>query len=241
MNPFAILKPWWPNHWTPNALLTRLVIKRTKGRVLRGPFKGIRFGVFHGNAITAKLLETYERELHDSFRSLTKIDFSGIVNIGAADGFYVAALGRMFPRADLVAFEAEEYARCFLLQNLSANSIETRVIVRGICTPANLQTTLTGYHRPLVFCDIEGFEVELLDPQRIPELEKCHLLVEIHDRPGQPTGTVLANRFARTHFIKRIDAVPRSASEFPFKTMFTHILSTFQFQCLVSDLRPPGM
>jgi hypothetical protein len=63
-------------------------------------------------------------------------------------------------------------------------------------------------------CDCEGFELDLLDPARIPELETVDILVELHDfiRPGLTAD--LLSRFRTTHDIRLIDTTDRNPDDY---------------------------
>ena len=85
----------------------------------------------------------------------------------------------------------------------AANGVSARVSVRGEATPADF-VDCAGRHA-LVVCDIEGAEQALLDPTRAPGLAAADLLVEVHEliRPG--LTDMIAERFAASHRIERID------------------------------------
>jgi hypothetical protein len=63
--------------------------------------------------------------------------------------------------------------------------------------------------------DIEGAEVELLDPEATPALAKADILVETHDAFVADATTTLMGRFRETHDIACYTARPRSLSDFP--------------------------
>ncbi len=86
-------------------------------------------------------------------------------------------------------------------------------MIEGHCDAERLQTTLRG--KSLVFCDCEGYEIELLNPDTAPKLKTADILVELHDlfKPGiTPT---LIERFQDSHDIQLIDAVERNPKDYP--------------------------
>ena len=60
------------------------------------------------------------------------------------------------------------------------NDIGDRVRVSGRLTPKALSGLIDG--NVLIFCDIEGDEFELLDPEKVGErIDQADLIVELHD------------------------------------------------------------
>ena len=56
-----------------------------------------------------------------------------------------------------------------------------------------------------VFCDIEGDELKLLNPQRYPALKQLDIIVECHDVFDASITTNLQEHFADSHQITRND------------------------------------
>src|SRR5262249_41627996 len=69
--------------------------------------------------------------------------------------------------------------------------------------------------RPLVFCDIDGAEVELLDVERVPGLMKTDILVETHDGIREGTTDLLVRRFGRSHDVQVFPELARHISDAP--------------------------
>jgi hypothetical protein len=61
--------------------------------------------------------------------------------------------------------------------------------------------------KTLVVTDIEGDEVVLLDPARVPRLKEADLLIEVHEYADsahkQMADESVTNRFASSHAIER--------------------------------------
>ena len=93
------------------------------------------------------------------------------------------------------------------------------MIVGGECTPETLNTICGD--RSLVFSDCESYELELLDPDKVPALRNADIIVELHDFMRTDvaiTPTVLA-RFEATHDITVTGLKRRSADDFPSLAM----------------------
>jgi hypothetical protein len=94
--------------------------------------------------------------------------------------------------------------------------VTDRVAIRGTCTAPLLHARLDTAEGPtLVLMDIEGGEVELLDPQAIPSLARADILVETHDAFVADATATLIGRFRDTHDIACYSARTRSLDDFP--------------------------
>jgi hypothetical protein len=103
--------------------------------VVSGPFKGLclpsseaAFGGYF-----AKVLGTYEAELHPVIQEIINLNFPRIIDIGAAEGYYACGLSRAMQFSKLIAFEATVKGRYFLQETVEKNQLEDRVAVRGWC------------------------------------------------------------------------------------------------------------
>jgi hypothetical protein len=138
-----------------------------------------------------------------------------IVNVGGGNGLYVAGLGRRVPHAALIVFELEAAARAVIADTLRRNALSERTTLLGAAEPDGLARALEGTGETLVVMDVEGAELELADPARIPALATSTLLIETHDfaRPG--CLAALRERFTPTHALREIRTRPRTLEDFP--------------------------
>lgn len=99
--------------------------------VLNGPFKGMKYPSLSavGSAVFAKLLGSYERELHPTLEIVLERSCSEIIDIGCAEGYYAVGLAMKFENAKVYAFDsdAEARKRCSIMAKL--NGVADRVIV----------------------------------------------------------------------------------------------------------------
>jgi hypothetical protein len=211
-------------------------------RVLAGCFAGMSYvEETVGSALIPKLLGTYERELVRVIEEIIRERFEEVIDIGAAEGYYAVGLARRLPAARVHAFEMSERGRALLSEMAMANGVADRVLIKGRCDVADLRDCLVSSRRPVVICDVEGFEATLLDPDRVPSLAHAPLLVEIHEtlRPG--VGQVIRTRFEITHQIEEIRQAERQIADFPFRTLYTRLLPERSLLDLLSEWRPQGM
>src|SRR4029077_19668780 len=95
------------------------------------------------------------------------------------------------------------------------NGVDNRVVFSGACDPAKLNEMIQG--ETVIVCDCEGYEMELLDPLKVPKLANADLLVELH-RVADPTASVketLTKRFAATHHFRFIPLGSYDPRQYP--------------------------
>lgn len=178
------------------------------GVVVRRPFSGTRFpGVISDTS--AKLLGSYEKELHPVIENLLADRFDSMVNIGCSDGYYAVGVARRLPPGTRIyAFDIHQPYREATEQTAAANNLGIQV--GSICTPEELLRICSG-GRTLVISDCEGCEDELIRPELVPN---ATVLVELH--PFAATDQNVPRRFAGTHDIELITSTGlREPSEYP--------------------------
>lgn len=193
--------------------------RETGGTVQAGPLAGmslVREEVW-GNDMTARLLGTYERELHEPLRELSRSGgYETIVVVGSAEGYWAVGLALLMPEATVRAFETDGRAREIAGRNARLNEVSERVDLLGSCTRRTLRHTLEDAGRSLCFVDVEGAEVDLLSLDAVPGLRSADLVVECHDRSDGSIRRRLADRFRGSHeveFIDRRDPAPSQIEE----------------------------
>jgi len=67
----------------------------------------------------------------------------------------------------------------------------------------------------LIICDIEGAEVEVLNPAAVPGLKNAEMLVEMHDIIRKGCSAALRERFESSHRIEVIPTRKRNVNDFP--------------------------
>jgi hypothetical protein len=161
----------------------------------------------HGSRLVPKLIGSYECELRDAIADILDSRPSVVVDVGCAEGYYAVGFARALPDATVYAFDVDPGSQkmCTLLGRL--NGIENNLNVRGKCDWKVLEAVLLN--RALVMCDCEGYELELLRPDKVPGLRKARLLVELHDLFVPGITSELLRRFERTHEIRLIDIEER--------------------------------
>ena len=179
--------------------------------VQAGPFKGmLYFDEIVWGSITPKWLGSNECELHPVMSQIIDHGYENIIDVGCSEGCYVVGLAIMIPRARVIGFDTDFISRKQLARLASLNDVEKRIDVRSYCTHADLDA-LSGPDT-LVICDIEGCELQLLDPEMAKSLYRDDILVETHGVAGCEEPVIeqtLCRRFGASHNIERITSESR--------------------------------
>lgn len=228
-------------HWHALGALVRLASGQ---QVAAGPFRGMKLELspLSKRHLLGYILGTQELELREVIERIVSRGYRTVLNVGAADGFYAVGLAMKVPGADVVAFETDGRLHGVIAHSAQINGVRARVRITGRCRVEQLRRELAeGAHPALIFMDIEGGEIDLLDPEILPHLSCADILVETHDAFVADCTETLARRFAATHDIERIQARPRAASDFP-KGFLAPIPSLFPALCVdLMDERRVGV
>jgi hypothetical protein len=217
---------------------TQRLIQVLQGRVLIGPFAGMRYsGAGVGSSAGPKLLGTYETELHPVIAAIVATGFEVVVNVGAGEGYYAVGLLTRMTGVRMVAFEADERALPLIREMAGLNGLADRLEIRGRCSPEELVAAMAGVGRPLVVMDVEGAEDVLLDPEVCPALRKAAVLVEVHEHLAPGVTGRLIEWYAPTHAIARIPTAGASAFSLPAVPGFT----IRQLRLLADEMRSVPM
>lgn len=231
-----------PSRFRPIGYLTQLAQRRTGRRVLQGPFVGMQYVENSiGSAYIPKLLGLYERELSHCIQAIDALKPEYIVDIGAGEGYYAVGLALRNPGARMVAFEMQSAGRAAIAELARLNHVEKQIEIRGECTVDELNEALTAASRPVVVCDVEGAELQLLDPNAAPALRNAAILVELHEFVVRGITDEITQRFVATHQIEHVWQQPRSRTEFPWRTLGTSLLPKSYLDWAVSEWRPEQM
>ena len=203
------------------AVLRTKLVKGTDFFVHHGPFSGLRLA----SDFLPMLVGSYEAELHATIQAFTRRGYDRVVNIGCGDGYYAVGLARLLPSARVFALDSDQAAQTFCRSTVERNGMAARVIVLGECTPAILQDLACP--GTLIFCDCEGGELKLLDPDAVPILSHCDILVEMHDFLGPDTSSILQTRFRSTHTTTIIPPSGRDLSAYPILESFSEFDRVF--------------
>ena len=208
-----MLKNWLLQKRTfPEFLATNRVYWKSKLKILSGPFQGMKYVEnSKGGAYFPKLLGTYEKELNPILHRFFEKRFAKIVNVGGGEGYFSVGLANRFKGCPVEVFEPDFFA-CYLIEKLAnLNNVTGTVKINAqLCNPSDLENSLEKSEHNFIFMDVEGAELELLDPTKVPSLKNSSIIVEIHDTISPILGETIKNRLFHTHSFHEVWAVERN-------------------------------
>ncbi len=181
-----------------SALLQETWLQREGNRVKFGPFAGMQLGPRSGEGChLAKLMGVYEQPLWTVIMAAISRQYSSIINVGAAEGYYAIGMALQMPEGRILAYEGNPVARAVLEELVTLNEVGHRVDCRGMFRTEDLAAC--DGQPVLVICDIEGGEFDLFSELSIKFLRNADLIIETHDVGGRGLTAELARRFSETH------------------------------------------
>jgi Methylase of polypeptide chain release factors len=215
--PYARLRAARHRGWTYDRITSELCTA-TGYTVAAGPYAGMNYFGPPGIPIidslpTAKLLGSFEEELHPWIETLVERQFERITHIGSGEGYHVIGMARRMPQARTVVFDTLIAARKACWRLAEQNKVRDRVQLRGYCEAGSLRDIdLAG---SLIFSDCGGTELIMLDPMLYPALATATMLVETHDAFDVRITPRLIARFSSTHKIEFVSATQRNPANYP--------------------------
>lgn len=178
-------------------------------RVLHGPFRGMNFprtDIQNLTAIYTKILGCYERELHTTIDAIRHRNYKQVLDIGCAEGYYVAGFAQLFPESVVYGFDIDPDALELCRRMVEANGLDQRVRLSAGCTEGDLASF--GFEEPsLILCDCEGYEAHLFTEESVKNLKSTDLIVEAHDFVDIHISDNITKLFEPTHRVTRISTL----------------------------------
>ena len=192
--------------------------------VRTGFMKGLKYPGFSsfGSSIFPKLSGTYESELTDAFLKFERNNYSCIIDVGCAEGFYAVGLAQRFKEAKLYAFDISETAQQLCKEMAVLNNVSDRVEVRQECTAENL-STLVKAQRSLIICDCEGYERHLFTKEMIASLQNSDLIIELHPMHEKDVKEYLHQLFTDTHTIDYVSSYDDNRKIFELPDVYSSL------------------
>ncbi len=182
--------------------------------VQNGPFKNMAYPSlnFKADLFYPKLIGSYESEIQSHVDKLCKQNYSEIINIGCAEGYYAVGMAMRMSNTKVYAYDISEEEQRMCREMAELNKVKDRVIIGGEYTASDLKNRkFVG--KTLIMCDCEGAEKNLFTPQNIHNLRHCDFLIEMHDLFDITISTYLTNLLKDTHvleFVKSIDTIEKA-------------------------------
>jgi lipopolysaccharide biosynthesis glycosyltransferase len=179
--------------------------------VVSGPFRGLKYPPFEsiGSCIAPKLLGSYEIELREIVEEICNNNYSTIINIGCAEGYYAVGFALRKTNINVYAYDIDPKARQLCQAMAKLNGVTERVKIEELFTMRTIPKILPN-DQGLIFCDCGGAEEYIFynDGENWLQLiNHFDLLIEIHDviRPG--ISKYIYDLFSASHNIQIIRGV----------------------------------
>ena len=193
------------------------------------PVNVVQDGIFEGlnydvpsicSARAPKIIGSYEAELTASLLQLMALNPKRVINIGSAEGYYAVGLAYKYINLEVIAVDPSIQAEKYLKQLSIQNNVQERVkFIRYLSFDALDKLIIKS--QTLLLVDCEGSEIGYLNPQRVPNLKYCNILVETHDFVHPSITQNLIGRFEKTHTIETISQQNRDHRNFPISANLT--------------------
>jgi hypothetical protein len=196
--------------------------------VLNGPFIGMKYPKLesNGSSLYPKLLGSYEKEIQDLIYKLINNNYSKIVDIGSAEGYYAVGFALKSPKSIIMAFDSDSNALDNCKKMAKHNNVLDRVQLSSWCSKEILLKE--DLKNSLIISDCEGYEKQLfLDKNIVKHLKDTTLLIETHDHVDINISTKLKSYFSNSHKVESIYSLDDFLK-----------LKNYEFSCLKDfDLR----
>ncbi len=203
--------------------------------VRNGPFQGMTYiDTASCSVLLPKILGSYEEPIHSWVLDLDKA-YKKILDIGCAEGYF--AVGFAFKGyAELVlAYDIDSDAIIKARALADINKLQSEIIFKSCCNHRELMQH--GGSETLIFCDIEGEELNLLDPIKCPILKKTDIIFEAHDCFTKNLTDKVTDRFLDTHRINIIVDCKRNMQKYRLLDRCPSDIA----EKIIDERRPRGM
>ena len=198
-----------------SVLIANTLLQNNGTKVMQGPLRGLDFlSTSSEGCYVAKILGCYEQPLQPFIEMAFARQYSTVINVGCAEGYYAVGMAKRMPHTEVHAFDLDVSAQSKCAELAEKNSVQDRVVVGGEFHPSDFAHYTS--QSVLLMCDIEGAELELLDPLKSPALRKMDLIVESHECLRAGITAELIERFDSTHHVSLVgDDGQRTLEEVP--------------------------
>jgi hypothetical protein len=210
--------------------------------VAGGPFRGMRYpsAQSYGSALLPKLLGSYESELHPVLEEMLANDYTTIVDIGCAEGYYAVGLGMRLAHADVYAFDVNPNARKLCADVAKLNGLDARLRIGAFCDQAVLRSIPLG-SKALIISDCEGYEGVLFTSAIAGVLATHDIIVETHDFIDIDISSRLRDVFLSTHQVRSIKSTDDIEKAHTYRYSQLDRYDTRTRQLILGERRPAIM
>jgi hypothetical protein len=198
-------------------------------KVAHGPFQGMKYPQAQSvnSTLFPKLIGSYERELQPILEKICNSNYTEIVDIGCAEGYYAVGLAMRIPSAKVFAYDIDQNAKALCEEMAELNQVRQRIVTGTFCDADTLKS-IPFSGRGLIISDCEGYEKSLFTTEIIPFLAHHDLLIEIHDLVDIEISSLIGQRFKNTHVITAVSSIDdiTKAHTYSYEELREYDLST---------------
>lgn len=199
------LKIITPNRLHPLQYFTNRALSHLNGIVNKGPFKGMRYiNEAYIGFVCHKLTGTYEKEIQHIIERELKKPYEVIIDVGSAEGYYSVGMALFSNAKKIISFEGSEKGRSLQKELALLNNVSYKIVIKEYCDEHLLAKEMTTFDSVLLICDVDGYELALLNNKLNPKLNNTTMIVECHNHCYEKMESDLIERFSQTHFIESI-------------------------------------
>lgn len=208
-----ILKCLIPKGFYPLQYVTDRAVSHLNGIVNKGPFKGMHYiDEAHVGFVCHKLTGTYEKEIQHIIEQELKIPYDVVIDVGSAEGYYAVGMALFSKAKKIISFEGSEKGRSLQNKLVLLNNVSDKILIKEYCDENLLFQEMSSSDSILIICDVDGYELALLDNNLNPKLNTASMIIECHNHCYDEMESDLVERFSQTHFIESIPV--RSSADY---------------------------
>ncbi|MDA0048193.1 class I SAM-dependent methyltransferase [Brachyspira hyodysenteriae] len=209
-----------PQQIEHEALLYLFKNKNMELTVQYSNFQGMKYiDTTNFGAIYHKLLGSYEEPIENWIYEIKNKNYDVIIDIGCSEGYYAVGFAYKGFANKIIAYDIDTSAINMAKRLQSINELKSELIfINSECTFNDIENIIKASKKVLIFCDIEGGEVYLLDNEKCKALNKADIILESHDlffNENRYVTETIKKRFQNTHKIEMIQDYKRDESKYP--------------------------
>jgi hypothetical protein len=168
-------------------------------KVLNGVFKELQYPSLNitESALVPKIVGSYEYQLQPWFSQITKSNYSDIIDIGSAEGYYAVGLAKKMPNAIIHCYDINEKDIEFSKQMAKVNNVNN--LTWNTFCDENTLLKFVYRGKTLIISDCEGYELKLFTKAVIEKCKHVDFLIELHDVVNPIISSHILSSFQNTH------------------------------------------
>lgn len=221
-----LLKQIIPKSLHPLQYVNDRAIKCTNRIVYQGPFEGMKYidKAFVG-FVCHKVTGTYEKEIQGVIKMELNNAYDAIIDIGSAEGYYAVGMAMFSKTPKVISFEGSTEGRKLQKELATLNKVDDRIEINNYCRREELLEQTDKYKNIFIICDVDGYELALLDNAFIPRLNSATMLIECHNHCFAEMEKSLIDRYSATHTAQSFKVrLKADYSDYPCPNFYYNIL-----------------